>query len=481
MDRSQLRELALDYSRGEIDAAEYRRKRGNLIDEVTERRQQIIRTPATAPVNAPTPVRVDIDSGQAAGQGNTLRPAFIVVGITVLAAIVWLVYPTKHSRGPTLTPPPNLTHQTELAGDKDAMAPGPGEHLIGEFLSSPDWSEPGLTKLSAAWQALTDIEKAEAIQSGGVDALTRAIRTELDVQHKIYELSPSGSARHNIQNLSYLIQTIGLSDEFAELVVPVHVGDVSATPEPTMDEQTKQLVPTDDEPDAAMLDATASEPVAAGRVDALLPSDTQSAATQPDWLDSAPVNGFAVQLFALSSAQAAQKVIDSHPTLALKRIHLPGTSVGHRVMLSTFDSYAQALSAYQALPAAIAQTSSPPIRSIQTLRAQRADSRTTSVENLEKNRRWLASQEPRSFSLQLFAISDDRRVDRLVSENPQLDLKIHFSADREARFRILFGAFDSPELALDAFDSLPADIRALSTQPIVTRFEELQDTVVAAN
>ena len=107
----------------------------------------------------------------------------------------------------------------------------------------------------------------------------------------------------------------------------------------------------------------------------------------------------------------------------------------------------------------------PVIKSLQVFQAKTIGAKT--VDELDQSQQWLGAQARDQFTLQLFALNADTSVEQLLDEHPNLKLKVLYSNRAPSRFRILYGAFKTPEAALTAFQSLPASLTASSGNPVV--------------
>ncbi len=86
---------------------------------------------------------------------------------------------------------------------------------------------------------------------------------------------------------------------------------------------------------------------------------------------------------------------------------------------------------------------------------------------------WLSAQDPRAYTLQLFAVRNDDKLRELRALHPQIELRALPSADPSVRYRVVHGVFRDPEAAQAAFSRLPAALTSQSARPIVKSFGDL--------
>ena len=137
-------------------------------------------------------------------------------------------------------------------------------------------------------------------------------------------------------------------------------------------------------------------------------------------------------------------------------------------------------------PSRVGSAASPesadPSRSTRSARSESA--RSESVEGVSDTRatpgqeltgsQWLRQQPDEHVTLQLFALNQLEKVERLMGAHPTLDLKVVEFRGETPRYRVLFGAFGSANKAKTAYASLPGDIRRERPSPYVKVIGELK-------
>ena len=135
---SQLRELARQYSAGQVARDEYRRQRGVMLDEVAAGKLQIDYRVITPPKPAAPPT-VIIDVGDDEPEARRIP---IILGAIALVVAVgaggWFY----------------LQEQTAPPAPTRNVAPkAPAVAALEEFLQSADWSSAGTNAFEARWEA----------------------------------------------------------------------------------------------------------------------------------------------------------------------------------------------------------------------------------------------------------------------------------------------------------------------------------------
>ena len=476
MDKSQLRKLTLEFSNGELDEDKFRRVRAKLIDDVSEGRVAIVREPAPKPVARPPPSPLSTPTNHPA----TIKPIYVVVGLLVLAGLIWAVYPRKPER-------PYPTATTPIVVPVEVKAPGPGERLVDEFLQSNRWAPVDLTQFAAAWSVLTEIEREETKASGDFDRLFQAITRELNAQQALAALDDSGGAREASIRIHRLGTTLGMAARLPDLI---------PTKDPVMAEPLgtdSPTTPSVGELDSGEVEVTTvvdlpvdSMALPLGEVET---DSTQTPQVQEETVttpilspESDAERGFTIQLFALSSLDNVQAVLIDHDGVDLRVVSLPNEAAPHRILYGVYATPFGAETAYSNLPASLTQGRPKPIiKSIQTLGASQTGVGSRTIHQLGKSQQWLGAQRRDQFTLQLFAMNADDSVEQLLKKHSDLSLEVHYSNHPLSRFRILYGSYESPEEALQAFQQLPNNLTAGSGNPVVKSFAELQDTSLAGS
>jgi SPOR domain len=80
---------------------------------------------------------------------------------------------------------------------------------------------------------------------------------------------------------------------------------------------------------------------------------------------------------------------------------------------------------------------------------------------------------PLVYTLQVFASSSRENADRLVARYQALDLRVQVSDGETARYRVLYGRFDSPEAGREASARLPATLLEEVGKPLLREITEI--------
>ena len=471
MDKSQLRKLTQEFTNGGLDEDEFRRARVKLIDDITAGRVAIVREPTPRPMPRPRPAPPSPNEPPA-----SIKPVYVAVGLLVLAAFIFGVYPHKPDR------PFESVPTTAVQAPAEVEAPGPGERLVAEFLQTRSWSAEDLSQFATAWNALTDIEREETRVSGDLERLFEAILRELNAQQALAALDDTGAARQASARIHALGMALGMEHRLPSIEID------AATP-PAIDETTSgEVAATTSNQEVEVIAIVETEtlalPLPVIKSQANLDSEAPSSVdTTPDnRLDQNPSGSYTIQLFALSNLENVQSVLAGHDDLDLGVVSLPDSVPPHRIIFGAYATTAAAEAAYAKLPASLTQgRTKPVIKTLETLQVAKAGVGSKTTDQLDKSRRWLGAQSRDQFTLQLFAMNADESVERLLANHPDLSLEVHYSQHQVSRFRILYGAYETPEDALLAFQSLPKSLTTGSGNPVVKSFSELQDTSLAAS
>ena len=330
-----------------------------------------------------------------------------------------------------------------------------------EFIKSNSWASEDLSEFSTAWSALTDIEREETRTSGDLEHLFQAISRELNAQQVLAALDESGAAGEASLQIHALGTSVGMGERLPDLVEqPTStVAEIES-----FELMTVGAPVVDDGGETDLGDTTISESVELDTESLELPPLKSAAqtdltrveSTQDLGTDQVDSSGYTIQLFALSSLENVQAVLASHQNVALSVVSLPESAAPHRIVYGSYETPADALAAYAELPATLTQNRAKPIiKSRESLRITQASVGAHTIQQLGKSEQWLRSQSREEFTLQLFALNADHNVEQVLGEHPDLDLRVHYSDNARSRFRILYGAYNTPEAALEAFQALP--------------------------
>ena len=452
-----------------MDEDEFRRVRAKLIDDIAAGRVTIVREPAPKPIVRPPPE----ETPRPTTQSTTIKPAYVVIGPVVLGVLIWAVYPRKSDR------PYLPVVSTSVEPPVEVKAPGPGERVVNEFIQLNSWASDDVTQFATAWSALTEIEREETRALGDLERLFEAIHRELNAQQALATLDETGVAYDASVRIHQLGVALGMRGRLPSLEPETTSSTTTASfdqsmPEPQEISEEVASVETEIEVTALPL----PEPEPEVDLSSQIPAGGEHLSTNP--VEIGNTGEYTIQLFALSNLDNVKAVLAAHNDVDLTLVSLPESVAPHRIVFGVFDSPGEAQIGYAALPASLRQDRAKPvIKSLQVFQAKTIGAKT--VDELDQSQQWLGAQARDQFTLQLFALNADTSVEQLLDEHPNLKLKVLYSNRAPSRFRILYGAFKTPEAALTAFQSLPASLTASSGNPVVKSFAELQDTSLAAS
>ncbi len=471
MDRSQLRKLAQQYARGEIEEIEYRDLRTQLIDGITEGRIPIVREPETTPsvggaASLPGPVAATDE------RGPTFTPLPVLVGLAVLALVLWLLFPAGER---TPSPPPNQDAAPPSPPTAAAPAPGPGVRLVEEFVALNDWSDDTVSSFRAAWSALTVLERDEAQASSAFARLSNQVHQELEAQQVLANLDGSGRAREVGERVHALGEFLGLTPapmtrpSLAEPALPTAVADLPTTDLPEI--APVPIAPVEDPAPPAPAHEALPEPQTQAPPAPLPLSKPPQAIVERE----PPTANYTLQLFALDSFERAKTLIAQYPSLKLNVVTVRNETPKHRVIHGSFSSEEQAREAYRRLPIDIRREGTGPVvQSTESLRLAALGAAPAPPPPSAGDEQWIGNQPPGSYTLQLFAFNEDGNAQNLIRQYPDLDFRIHRSEDESSPIRVLYGTFETPEAARLAFGALPPALTRAAGKPVVKSLSDLQ-------
>ncbi|MEM7407741.1 MAG: SPOR domain-containing protein [Pseudomonadota bacterium] len=472
MQKSQLRRLALDHAHGELQSDDYVRERGELIDAIAEGRLAIKREPDPPP-RRPPPDEQEQTVARKTEDSAGISPAFIAVGIAVLAVLAWagwsLLVPAP--------PPP-----APIAAPAPAPAPviAPAESLVTAFVADNNWNQASTERFLGKWRELSDSERDDARSAPWFRSMTAALRQQVNAHHALAGLNGGGADREDGLRLVRFARDLGIKTKFPDFgaseepsTAPVETGEAAESDrlvdtrsaEPESSEASVSVEPDEAVTDSgipgtseAAVDAAHSVPEeTAQSTSKAEPGDaTESGA---DWLAKAPVDRHALQLHAVTQLDKVRELVTRYPSVELRIVQTAASRATptYRVMHGAFASVDAAKSAFAQLPAGLREGQSfALVKSLDALRAE--GERGISLPD---------TSDP--YTLQLFAFGSRDNADRLLGRFPQLDLRVHHSGTNESRHRVLMGRFQSVQAALAAAEALPPALLQETDGPPVVK------------
>ncbi|MDX1434766.1 MAG: SPOR domain-containing protein [Gammaproteobacteria bacterium] len=408
MHRSQLRLLARDHALGQIEGAEYRRRRADLIDAIVNGEITIRREPPPSSTG----------SGLAPVARSLRRsPVHVLVGVVVAIALIWaLLY--ERDAGPPSNGAPAARDEPSGARLPAARA------LVEGFLRERDWSEENLAHFKSSWHALTPNEQAEARSAAWFRDLVGALRDEINAHKALAEFDGTGRASATGKRLAAFGEFLGIGAELPE-----------AAPLPA--------------PEPPPVVASAAPPPVAESPPAAAPRLTGS-----QWLAARADEDLTLQLFAANQLDRLEGLIAAHPRVDLHLLAFEGQAPRYRLVHGVFATREAADEAFRRLPPALVDGERPLIRRIADLRAGNAVG--VALEAPEQR-----------YTLQVFASASRANVDRLISRYPTLGMRVEPYAEAEASFRVVIGNYASMDAARAAASELPPALVEELGEPLI--------------
>jgi len=451
MNRSQLRRLARDYARGELDEDSYRQRRAALIDDIVAGRVAIEREPA------PEPAPRDAGEKPSVAVAPSLRLSHVVLGGLVIALAVLMLAGRDD--------PPPAGPDREAAADGETV---PVAMLLESFLARDRWSEAAVSRFQAAWLALPEEARTAARTSAAFERLAQALRREIDRHHTLIKLEGSAQARADNARLYALGATLGIAETLPRKPPALARADRASDPEqppPTAREHAEPRHPED----VTTADGATADGVSPGR-------SPQPSAQGAD--ESVPEGGGERKTEA--PAQHADTALD--PAKDAGTEEPPPSADVARTEPSAAVSRDEG-----AERAGIASASQAPAPAGEPSVARAADppasepARPAEATTVEPPQQAAANEPPpgtsgdsEQYTLQLFALSTGANVERLLRNYPDLGLRVHISDTGPSRYRILYGRFGTEDEARRAFASLPAGLTGEAGRPVVRTLAELE-------
>ena len=193
---SQLRELARQYSAGQVAREDYRKQRGTLLDEVASGKVKIDYRVITPPKPAgPPTVIIDVgDDEPGARRLPIILGAILLVTAVGAGGFFWL-------RAQTETP-------MEV---RNVAAKAPAVAAVEEFLRSNDWSSAGTNAFEARWDAFTPEQQAAAREHAVFGRLESELRTRIEDQGALAGIDAGGAAAAEAIRLKAFAGRLGLN------------------------------------------------------------------------------------------------------------------------------------------------------------------------------------------------------------------------------------------------------------------------------
>ena len=193
---SQLRELARQYSAGQVARDDYRKQRSVLLDEVASGKLKIDYRVITPPKPAAPPtVIMDVGDDEPEARRATIILSAILLVVSIGAGgYFWL-------QSQTATP----VQVRAVAPKAVAVA------AVEEFLLSGDWSSAGTNAFEARWEAFTPAEQDAARAHPVFGRLENELRLRIEDQGALAGLDTGGAAATEAIRLRAFADRLGLN------------------------------------------------------------------------------------------------------------------------------------------------------------------------------------------------------------------------------------------------------------------------------
>jgi hypothetical protein len=190
---SQLRELARQYSAGQMARDDYRSRRTALLGEIASGKTSIEYREITPPKPAAPTVVIDVGEDE-----PEVRRLPIILG-AILVVVSLGAGGFFYLRAQTAVP-------TEV---RNVAPQNPAVQAAAEFMRTKDWSSAGMAAFEARLAGLGEAQVAAAHQDGAFALLERELRSRIEDQKALASLDPA-KADAEIMRLRAFADRIGV-------------------------------------------------------------------------------------------------------------------------------------------------------------------------------------------------------------------------------------------------------------------------------
>lgn len=191
---SQLRELAREFSSGQIARDAYRRDRSAMLDQIALGALVINYREITPPQASSLPtVIIDV------GEDEPTKRMPIILGAVLIVALIagggwWYL------RQETAAPAPLVN-----------VAPkAPGVAVIEEFLLANDWSSAGIAAFEDRWTGLDAQQQTISLNDPAFGRLERELRSRIEDQMSLVSMDASGQVQSEVVRLRSFGERLGV-------------------------------------------------------------------------------------------------------------------------------------------------------------------------------------------------------------------------------------------------------------------------------
>ena len=458
MNKSQLRKLAREYALGTLQEDEYRQRRRELIRDIVDGNVAIVREAPPPPPPPPDPGEATVETElelEIEPERSGISLLYVAVGLVIVIGLVWFFWPSEESDAPA-----------EIAVIEQPLPVpqvSPARALVEEFVASHDFSEFSVQKFKESWGELSPADRENAITERWFNDLTNAISEEIKTQNALLEFDTSGNAMRTGKRLSELAAFLGVSEHVTEFR-----GRDKGTEQASASDDSAAKAPAEvtdiREPETASVAAEpAPMPAAKDTENRVSGRRTLGTASGAKWLEEQSPDDFTLQLFAVNHPEKIQALVAENPDVDLQVLVSAHSEPRYRVIHGAYQSAEAARAAHAALPESVRRAQPTPlVKTIGELRRDIADGD------------WIAALDAQKFTLQLFATDNSDNARRLIRKYPSLKLSLLDTTDARSRYRVLYGTFDSENMAKAAVSDLPRQLLHDAGDPLVKSVAELQ-------
>ncbi len=447
MNKSQLRKLAREYSLGNLEEDEYRLRRRHLVDDIVSGKVAIVREVPPPPRQAYSEDPTTKVSITGPGSVRRLTSALIFIALVVVAGVIWMVIPPAWQGDPD---GPGVQQPNEAPPVSRARS------LIEEFVADKDFSAFSIASFKESWSHLTYMEKRQAYAAHWFNDLITLISDEIKAQNALVASGPASEAMETGRRLADFASFLGISEYVTEFK--------SAPAEPAA-----AVAASDSGGSDASAPVIGAAPQQTGSAQ-MQNASLDTAATAPDrgWLHAQADEAYTLQLFAVNQLNEIQSLISSNPGVDLHVLISAHNEPRYRVVHGAFESENAARSAYAKLPQSIRQAQPVPlVKSVSALREEIGEEKSPADGQV-------ASVNASKFTLQVFATDSVDSAKRLQADFPALGLDLLETTNPYTRYRVLYGTFDSEDMAKKAAGGLPVELLQNVGDPLIKTVSELE-------
>lgn len=183
---SQLRELARQFSAGQVGRDDYRRDRTALLEQVGSGKLAIAYREITPPKPASPPtVIIDVGDDEPGSNRSTIFLGALLLVVSIAAGGWW--YINQQTAAP--------------AALVDVAPKAEGVAVIEDFLMANDWSSAGIAEFERRWSELDTAHQAEGRSDPAFGRLEAGLRSRIEDQLSVMSLDQTGQTAAEVTRL----------------------------------------------------------------------------------------------------------------------------------------------------------------------------------------------------------------------------------------------------------------------------------------